>query len=460
MKPPNLVVLVLDSVRRDHLSCYGHARDTTPVIDRIADEAVVFGNAYAASCWTLPSHASLFTGRYPSRHRADFDTMSLADHNPTIAELLSARGYDTACISCNGFISSHTNLTKGFDTAIDVGRLAGGRTGFGPRLRRAVHRRWRNLTARDRGARRATLLARRWLAERSPDRPFFLFVNYMECHSPYRLRGEARYRFVRPDHRSRVNGIAQDPFGVMAGARSLSKSDLDGLRDLYDGCLSYLDQQVEALDSQLRAIRQVDRTALMVTSDHGESFGEHGLMDHQYGLYEHLIAVPLILRLPGREGRGTERTALAQHVDLLPTVGSWLGVSRVDSGGSAYSLVGDVKREVAVAEYLVPNLRAMARRFPEKDRGRFDVPLRAVRDQRFKLLEAKGGPSRLYDLKVDPGETRDLADDRPDIVADLRSRLEACVDGWLPLGSARQEAVGETDPMAEMRERLEALGYL
>lgn len=457
-RPPNIVLVVLDSVRRDHLSCYGYDRRTTPAIDRIAEEGTRYTRAYAASCWTIPSHASIFTGLYPSRHRADFDTQRLDPGHPTIAGWLRDRGYRTACFTCNGFIGPRTNLDAGFEVSVDTDGLRGSARGLPSRLVRGVHRRWRAWTARDRGARRATRLARRWLEEMAGGPPFFLFLNYMDCHLPYRLRGSPRWRFVPREDRRRVRRLAQDPYAWMAGRPAPSSRDVEDLRALYDAGLRFLDDQVASIDQRLAALGLRERTVLAVTSDHGESFGEHGLFDHQYGLHEALIAVPLVVRYPDRALAGST-DLLVHHVDLFPTFAELAnggGASLPSAGAPGRSLL-DGRRDIAFAEYLVPNLRAFERRFPDLDVAPFDVRLRAAFDGKYKLIRRSDGGRHLYHLASDPEERRDLAAVAPTEVARLDRALESQLGGW-PSGSAE---VFDGDGLeVEVRRRLEALGYL
>lgn len=458
---PNVVLIVLDAVRRDHLSCYGYGRRTTPNIDRLAEEAVLFQQAYTTSCWTIPAHASLFTGLYPSRHGADdLRADCLDSRHVTMAGYLGAWGYRTAAISCNGFISGYTNLDRGFQVSVDVGRLRGGSRGILPRVVRGLHRRWREQTVRDRGAARATKLALDWLSEQEAARPFFLFINYMDCHLPYRLRGADRYRFLGEGERERADAVPQDPFGVMAAERPLTRQALADLEALYDGALHYLDRQLGSLVRHLRNSGLYDRTLFVVTSDHGESFGEHGLMDHQYGLYEHLIAVPLLMRLPGGQRSAEAYRSPVQLIDLLPTMAGWLEGGSGDvarHGWDGLPIFDGPRREAVVAEYPVPNLRTIRRRFPQADTSRFEVALRSIRVGLDKLIERSDGEQELYDLDADPGERRNLAAARPDTVASLADRLSHVVGDWS--ASPEVRAVDDSG-LAAVRDRLRALGYI
>ncbi len=455
MKPfrPNIVLIVLDSVRQDHLSCYGYGRPTTPHIDRLAAEGLRCSRAYSASCWTIPSHASLFTGQFPSQHRVDLDNRFLLPQTQTLAGYLKGLGYATACISSNNFVAGGVkNLNQGFDLTVDVeGDYPAGDSPLS-RARRLLQRRWRRLTARDRGARRATRLAREWTARQ--EGPFFLFMNYMDCHLPYRLKGPERYRYVPAAQRARVDRLPLDPFAIMAGELELPEGGAAGLQALYDGCLHYLDGQVGALAALLKKHGLYENTLFILTSDHGESFGEKGLFDHQYGLYEHLIRVPLVLRLPQGEQPALQGGELVQLTDLYPALVRWLGDG---SPAGREALFAGHYREVALAEYLVPNLRAFQRRFPQAPVERFNAALRSIREGDLKLICSRDGDRLLFDLASDPQEAQDLSHARPEQGERLQARLQTLLGPWPETGGGETSLTGLPD---ELQERLQALGYL
>jgi arylsulfatase A-like enzyme len=444
-KRPNLLCVVLDSVRRDHVSCYGYQRVTTPRIDRLAAESTVYENAFSASCWTVPSHASLFTGKYPSEHRADFDTLFLSEEHTTLAESLSAQGYDTACVTCNGFVSRKTGLARGFGHIEDVETTRGGGP-FG-KVGRRVRKTFREWSRTDRGAKRATRAAGRWLRERDQDRPFFLFLNLMECHLPYGLKDERLLRFVPEEDRARARKLDQDPFAAMAGSLRYDERDISILSAMYDGCLHYMDDQVGGLLDTL-ADHGLDETVVVVTADHGESFGEHGLYDHQYGLYEHLTAVPLIVHVPAREA--ARSSDLVELTDLVPVLSRLPEVTPVGDG------LLPVGREYAVSEYVVPNTRALERRFPEFEPGRLSIGQRTIRSRDFRLIEWEDGEHVLFDRRSDPGETRDVASANPETAVHLRAELNSILGPW----PARSAGTADGDVDEAIRERLRQLGYL
>jgi arylsulfatase A-like enzyme len=278
----------------------------------------------------------------------------------------------------------------------------------------------------------------------------------MDCHLPYKLQSPERHRFVDEDRKAEVESVPQEPFAVMAGRETLSAQDLEDLRALYDGCLSYLDKHVARLDRRLRELGLAQNTLLAITSDHGESFGEHGLLDHQYGLYENLLSVPLVIRMPD-EGEVGEDERLVQLVDLVPTFLELAGgAPESDEMQQAVPFLGAPRRPVVMAEYLVPNVRAIRRRFPDADVERFDVALRSISTGTEKLIWGSDGRTELYDLEADPGETKSMATVRPDVVRRLRATFEERLGDW-PV----KEAVPGPKPVdAAVKARLEDLGYL
>lgn len=457
---PNIILIVLDAVRWDHLSCYGYPRATTPNIDRIAGEGIVFTRAYAASCWTLPAHTSLFTGLYPSQHHTNIDSQTLDPRHLTIAGYLKDRGYHTASISCNAYISDYTNLSNGFALSVDIKRAWKGQNGPIAKILHTASRWWRDHQWEDNGAQRATKLAGKWLSNLPDEKPFFLFMNYMECHLPYRLRLPQKYQFVKPADRQRVDQVPQDPYAYMAGMLQYSQQDLADIQALYDGSLFYLDQQIGQLEEQLKSLGRWENTIFILTSDHGESFGEHGLMDHQYGLYENQIRVPLIMRLPNREKAGERVDSFVQHIDLFPTLVHFLpyeGLHNHTPQFLGFSIFDGLPREDVIAEYLVPNIRSLRRRFPDVSIQKYDQPLRAITTREYKLIDRKAGRKELYNLLEDSDECANLADERPEKVEQLQARLSGVVGAWPNAADTDAAAPQLSD---ELRKRLEELGYL
>lgn len=438
----NVLLVVLDTTRADALAAYGAAHAFTPTLDRLAGEGVVFTNARSVSAWTLPAHASMFTGLYPSRHGAHWESPGLLANHETLAELL-APTHATGGFSENPHIVTTKGFAQGFERYEETWRL---------------RKSWDDPPI--------TLeLFRQWLAQRDRSRPFFAFINLMTSHLPYRPPERLARRFLpsglSEEEVKRLRAVEQEQAWLfMTGSLELSAADLENLRALYAAEVAFADEQVADALEAVREQGEIERTLIVVVGDHGENIGDHGLMEHQFCLYESLLRVPLILHLPGVFAGGGRRTAAVQLVDLLPTVLDAAGVPRerwpAMEGQSL--LAGDPAADRAViAEYSRPGepLRNLARVDPTFDVTPFDRRLRSFQVGELKLIASDRGEAELYDLASDPGEMHDLAALRPEDVERLVSGLAA----WV---AERPRPPGEfpVQPDPEATEALRQLGYV
>lgn len=291
---PNIVLITLDTVRADHLSAYGYSRPTTPHIDRLAAQGVLFEDAVAASSWTLPSLASIFTGLLPHQGGANaFRPVNLAWE--TLAEVLDEHGYTTAGFNANYFYGeSGWGLAQGFrvydDDATSL-RYNLSRTLIGRVLVQPVYQaaeRYDVFCRRNAQELNADVFS--WLRDPS-SRPYFLFINYYDAHGPYLAPTPYDRRFGRP---TEFTGHQSGLSGESHPAKPLSARERSSLIDGYDDCLSYLDTQVGELLRTLQSSPGWKNTIVILTSDHGEAFGEHGAYHHGCDLHEEEIHVPLI----------------------------------------------------------------------------------------------------------------------------------------------------------------------
>jgi arylsulfatase A-like enzyme len=241
----------------------------------------------------------------------------------------------------------------------------------------------------------------------------------------------------------------------MAGRTTLSRRSLRLLTAQYDGALLHLDRRIGELERELRSLELLDDTVVIVLSDHGESFGEHGLLDHQYGLFEHMVRIPLVTRLPNGRDAGSREPHYVQIKDLFSTLLRWAGSPNGSEPAGPTGLGGLTIRDAVITEYLVPNTAAMRRRFPDMDPSRFDIAMRAVVLGGNKLVQRSDGDTRLFDLQLDPTETKDFARQRPELVKQLAGILARDAGDW-----SRRPAVAVPGSSAEVQERLKALGYL
>jgi arylsulfatase A-like enzyme len=321
---PNVLLIVLDTVRADHLSLYGYARSTSPALERLAARGIRFDQARAAAPWTLASHATLFTGRWPHELAIKW-LFPLGPDFPTLAEFLGARGYATAGFVGNAFYCSYgSGLDRGFTHYEDyvLDKLSAFRTvhfisltlktlaaivpglGHGFPIGPSLPMQGLSIRHLSQGERKDAGVINReflgWLSNRREQhRPFFAFLNYFDAHTPYVLPPGGVYRLgsaprTEADFLFLLEGWFQvDKIKVTVPARTLAQ-------DSYDNCLAYLDEQLGELFDELERRGVLDQTVVIVTADHGEGFGEHGLFDHGESLYRPEICVPLLMMLPSR----------------------------------------------------------------------------------------------------------------------------------------------------------------
>jgi arylsulfatase A-like enzyme len=415
--PPNLVLVSIDTLRAAQLGGYGYPRPTTPFLDRLAAEGVLFEEVIANSPWTLPSHASLLTGLYPRSHGVRDHGSGLPEEIPTLATLLRGAGYATFAVVNSHVLGGRHGLARGFE-----------RFRYFPE--RPGNRRVRSAAAE---VEQATA----WLEQRDA-RPFFLFFHSYDVHSDYNPDPEFLRLFRRPGSGSFLPTTAALQ-RVRLGELRLGPPDRDSLVDHYDAGLRQLDRDLERLFAWLERRGLAGRTVFVVTSDHGEELLEHGGVLHGHTLYEEVLRVPLILRGPGLP-RGVRVAGLAQLSDVLPTLLALAGVPappRVEGRDLAPGWrSGRLPAGWAFAEA------------DERDR------VSAVRDGSRKLIhDRRADRFELYDLAVDPGERRDLAPSDPASLNRLRAELER-------YRSAGGRGV-ELPPLApEQAESLKALGYV
>lgn len=454
------ILIVLDTARRDRFGCYGYRDGTTPHLDAFAEESLVFEHMISTAPWTVPSHASFFTGLYPREHGADNPTPRIQTAVPTLASHLAAHGYATICVTNNALINRTTGLAEGFENVVTRPLLQ-----TTSRLRRRVEY---VLGTRDSGAEATNQTVMRLLPE--VRRPFFLFLNYLECHWPYVPTRGFELRFTPPSYtwlRSMQTRLEVRRITLMEKVGTLlARGDYDGLRllgRLYDAEVALVDDRVGRLLAWLRRAGRLDDTVVIVTSDHGEMLGEGGQAMHQGSLHEHLIHLPFIARVPGR--RGGRMSALAQTTDVFASLCRLLDVpvpSHLEQRAFASDpLNGSGTREYAFAEWAHwgdARLPSFKRRSPSYDFSQYPRGVEAVQDRRYKLVVARDtGGERLYDVIADPDETTDLLSARPDDAARLRGVLQQWRETFPRAAAARAFT---PDEEARVERHLRGLGYM
>lgn len=462
---PNLLLIVLDTVGAGHLGVYAYPRPVSPWLDVFASHSTVFEQAVSSSSWTLPAHASLFTGLFPRSHGADLAELEggvvdreaehlagfsvarpLAGEATTLAEIAREAGLETGAICANNsFLHRFFQLDQGFDTYVDVLPNNSAAEPAGLWIAGRIFRplRWlANANARPYLlASEVNDLALRWLRGRR-DRRFFLFLNYMDAHDPFLPVGSYRRLFPEAWPPRIVDHDA-----VRSRRREALREERQALVDGYDAEIRYLDDRLAELFSQLESWNLLENTMVVVVGDHGESFGEHNEIGHGNGVYETEVRIPLIVRRPGqKEGQRIEHTV--HLVDLMLTLLEQMALPQ-PAGLQGDSLWSAERTYPAVAYTGVfPHL---ARLYPRY----FDRSHAAIYRAPWKLIVRSDDQMELYDLQRDPDELRDLAPQRSDVVAELGSMLDRFEDSVEPRFDVGTE---ERDP--ELLERLRALGYI
>jgi len=456
---PDVLVVILDTVRADRLSCYGAERPTTPRIDALAAEGLRFTACFSTSSWTLPAHASLLTGRFPWEHGAHL--APLDDCWPVLPEAFRAAGWRTGAVSANlCFFHTGFGFGRGFDRFDDFGwswpsRFAGTLAG------REVLTRLDADSSASFLRKPAAAVVDRHLAwiDAAPERPAFAVLNFFDAHDPYQPPAATAGRFVG-------DGIAPAPMPSPAAGESRPWSDAtlaDELRR-YDECLLAIDQQVGRLCDELERRGRLDRTWLVITSDHGESFGERGARLHRGSLHRDQLHVPLIVRAPGGAARGytvatpvSLQALAATLVELAgvagasfpgPSLGPLLrALASEDTGGAVDAATAALAEAAVLAE--------LARHpWPEyRRRPCHDGAMRSLVRGRWHYLHHATRGHELYDWIADPREERDLAEAMPDVVATLDAELRRLLEEQLP----HPATLDESDFSA--RPELAGIGY-
>jgi len=422
-KRPNVLLITLDTTRADHLSCYGYFRQTSPNLDKLAAESVLYRKAIATSSWTLPSHASLFTGKFTSSHGARYDAngplflasvvsaaskhyraRGLGVDELTLAGILRESGYATGAVVGGPWLKRVFGLDKGFDF-YDDSEIS---------------------TINGKSANLVTASAVNWI-KTVRSKELFLFLNYFDPHAPYMAPQVAVQMFLPNEPRSKNSPM---PSGSAERTRAL-----------YDAEILYMDHQIGRLLDKLKAYKLYERTLIIVTADHGELLGEHGRHGHGQHLWQEEVHVPLFVKYPSKEVTPVSKDERAQLTDVLPMVCNRLGLSLPD--GVQGCVLPETGHPV-IAEVYPP---AQVSRQGD---------WRAIFDGDLKFLWNSKGHHQLFDLGDDPVEKNNLVKRQRARAENMLLRLKSYM--------AKLPGPGPAAPVQQLDEHtkkaLKSLGYV
>ena len=416
--PRGVIFMDICSTRADHIGAYGYKRPTTPNIDAIAGEGVLFENAVSMSSWCLPNYSSLFTSHTPEVHGqyVSIPYRGMPDFETTLAQKMREAGYETAAFSGGIYFMRPWGLDRGFDTYVNVFSTTSAAPGTFAQTMPGVME---------------------WLEEKK-GKPFFLFLAVDDLHVPYQATDPNMFDpgyegmvndlsvrgvpFMR-DYNSYMRGeLSKDATNYEKVARFVAdKGNLKHLIAKYDAALNTADKRVGNFISYLKKNGFWDNSVFMLSADHGEQLGEHSLLGHTEGLYEPITHVPLIMHVPGEDGmKGRRLSQLVERVDMMPTILDMAGIDYSDLQLQGKSLVPVLENpELELRQYAYSSNK---RNLP----GTSDMLIeeRVIRDKRWKLHWYIYKDSyELYDLKNDPMETTDLSSKEPEVLKRLSFEL-------------------------------------
>jgi arylsulfatase A-like enzyme len=473
---PNVLCVVLDAARRDSFEPYGATPGSTPAIADLAGRGVALEQVYAAGCWTVPSHAAMFTGllpraaglaRAPQGSPQGVRPVVESHADRLLPEVFRRAGYSTAAVSANVWIAPHSGFGTGFEDLVSINS---GRQGTLHKTDLRSRLAWLVEGTRSRvddGAAEAEAVTERWLAG-DLRRPFFWFVNVVECHSPYLpprpYNDLGLLDRVRAARENRRYATMDAGWQAVVGRLDVPPDALERMRHLYARSIRYMDDWLGRLLERMDAAKVLDDTLVVVTADHGENLGEEGRLAHVMSLDNRLLHVPFVAAGPGAPAPDEPVTSLASLPRMLAEAAGlddhpWpadelppgVAVSQCDPA----VLAGD------------PRVREAGERWgaSEDAMSRLTTPLSAATDGRLKLLR-RGSEELLFDLEADPQEQRpqppggEIARSRPDAVEALRRGLEH------PAATAQLDPESLSAPtpeaaeVSDLEERMRLLGYM
>lgn len=429
-KDMNVLFVSLDTLRGDHCGFLGYKRKTTPFLDDFSRNAAIFERMHTHSPWTDQSHASIFSSLYPRVHSISFKTNNYLRFS--IASILKERGFNTAGFVETISLDSRIGVATGFDTYMNVEYPKQYEPNRAPNNNKRVFE---------------------WLKGNHKSK-FFLFVHYFDIHYPYNPPGDYRHTFHKGEYRKDIKYFGANPWST----GNPTKEQLQQVIDLYDGEIAFTDHHLSNLINKLDEYRLLDRTIIVIFSDHGEGFYEHGQMNHGNSLYQELLRIPTIIKFPDGFGSGRRISGITRSIDITPTVLDYLGVEREKSmqGMSLLDMIENNRRKDLL--FFADGIR-YAMCFREKNWKL--IYNHQMTDEIVKKYNftAPRPEFELYNLANDPKEQKNLALEEPGRVARAYEMIKKFFD--LNQNWKRGFIMGQKKALdKDLEEGLRQLGYI
>jgi len=439
---PNILMLTMDTQRVSNLSCYGYPLQTTPHLSKFAQKATLFKNVISPGTWTLPSHASVFTGRYVCGHGADMHHLRLEKDFPTLAEILTSVGYETMTFGSTMWVGDYDGCARGFNVVGAKSNRFKTRAEEDAYIAEQLKQRGEEHDKKD--SLQNTLRAIDYMEKaKKKNQPFFYYIRYLESHLPYWPSNPYRNQFLLKEISKEYGWFLQDEYvrrrhaqevlPVLARKRVYSKEEWAVLRRLYDGATATLDARLQVIFDYLESSGLQENTIVIIWADHGDEIGEHfPFVGHSACIYNTIVKVPLIVRYPGMFPEGKTVDTIVQTHDIFPTILEILGIDdekywkNVQSQSLLPIIKGEPGRGFAVAEGFRPlgAIGGILNQNPDVDIRFFNRDLKCICCNGYKYIWSSNGMDELYHVDSDPDEQNNLIHNQPEIAQDLYKRLK------------------------------------
>ncbi len=450
---PNVILLIIDTLRADRLGSYGYGKNTTASIDKIAEQGVVFENAYVPWSKSLPSHASIMTSMYPQSHGAFPNGEYLDPKLQTLAKILKKHGYKTGAFVTNELVGNQYNFDLGFDTFIDFAELDYENTSLGMWVRMFNLIKLLDYVSYNDIY---TQLALIWLDKnKNKNRPFFLWMQWLHPHTPYQPQKKFLERFEN-NYSGIADGSKQQIQLIIHKKLRLSKEDQEHYEALYDAEVAYSDYQVGRVIDKLKSLDLLENSLLIITSDHGENLYEHGLEYQHSGVYDSSVRIPVIFHLPGKLPKNKRIIEVIESIDILPTTLDILEIPLPVQfqGKSALSLIHGKK----------PNWNSVAH-IISLERKQSSIAIRSGDWKIISTIKENQETYELYHIPSDPNEVVNRIETELEIADSLKQALTDWIQNdfeepslvYNP-GEVYKKKSGSFDK--ETLDRLKSMGYI